>query len=383
MADLLLSIDPELDRAFATRFERALDDLAISHADETATDPDPEAKRLPRLALFAAHRADAPSSRADTVVVVAGPAAPDHDAPYAPGALRLEASDIDARTRRWTLVAERLGQKLGRPGLPALIAAGDDTAALAAWAIAHPTDRHAATLSQDLSPASLHAQLALERQRAEAAELRLANLDRDHSHALRQTSDARRTTEKDSDHIRRLEAENQRLSDLVDHAAYGLAHAPADLRNLLTSARDHALRARLAAARADAAADDWPDALIWSKQQARYAGETKNGAPHGHGVMTFLDGALVVATYRGQFDDGARAGHGVAIADDGCVWSGQWSEDNASGLGVLDLPDGRRFEGEVAPGPDGPREQRGFTWNGAPQAAPVHAPVPPLLNAPR
>ena len=35
----------------------------------------------------------------------------------------------------------------------------------------------------------------------------------------------------------------------------------------------------------------------------------------------------------------------LAVADEGLVWSGQWDADEACGFGILEAPDGRRFEG--------------------------------------
>ena len=59
-------------------------------------------------------------------------------------------------------------------------------------------------------------------------------------------------------------------------------------------------------------------------------------------------------------------------------------EDEAAGFGILETPDGPRFEGEVAPDESGaPRQVRGWTWEANKRAiAEPHRPVAPLLPSP-
>jgi hypothetical protein len=86
-----------------------------------------------------------------------------------------------------------------------------------------------------------------------------------------------------------------------------------------------------------------PDVIAWAGTP--YSGETRNGRPHDHGVMTFTHLQCVVAAYLGEFADGKRAGLGAAVADERTVSSGQWLADEACGFGSLEAPDVWRFEG--------------------------------------
>ena len=63
----------------------------------------------------------------------------------------------------------------------------------------------------------------------------------------------------------------------------------------------------------------------------------------------------------------AMTGHALAVSD-----------------GVLEAPDGRRFEGSVKPGADGaPKPDRGWTWDSRPaKRMKVHEPAPRTLPAP-
>lgn len=180
-----------------------------------------------------------------------------------------------------------------------------------------------------------------------------------------------------------LEHAVERLKSVSESGAYALSAIPTDLRPIAESARDHAWQARLAAARAAEAAAKHPDALVWPKAQASYSGETRNRLPLGHGAIVFHDGARAIASYAGAFEDGRRSGHGVGKSDGDHVWSGQWNEGEACGLGVLETPDGRRFVGEVAPHEDGsPKQVRGWTWDKPRVARAPHQPVAPALPPP-
>lgn len=343
---LLIFWDPELDGAFRQRLERALADLAINAADAAAVDIDPDAPAPVRVAFISARGNPAPAN--PDLVVQAGPG----DFPKTGSALRLEATDIENRTRRWSAFLDRLADKLGRPSLATA-----------------PED-----LEVRLDEASRRAAEA-ERARADF-ELQLNTAERATRHAERELAKARAKVE-------RLQEEVERLTALSE-SAFVLADAPETERDAVTAARDHLWRARIAAARADEAAARYPDALTFPKAHASYSGETQNRLPHGFGVMTFREGATVAAVYRGAFQDGKRSGHGIATADGGLVWYGEWDDNEAAGFGVLETPDGRRFEGEVAPErtTGAPTQKRGWTWTPMEGVLEPHRPVAPLLPSP-
>jgi hypothetical protein len=385
---LLLYCDPELDGAFRRRLERALDELQIAFADADEVDADPDASRPASLAAISAAGRFAAPGDAD-FVLLAGPG----EFPSTPGALRLETSDIDARSRRWTAVAEKLGAKLDRPGLGKFTLAAD-VDAVKSWALTFPADPLARDAAIGLRPQEQQAQLAAERQRAETAERALADLERERSDAIRQGRQSDQAAGLERARVATLQREVERLTALLESTAFALAHVRADCRVAVTSARDHAWQARLAAARSAASAEDHPDALVWTKASATYSGETRNRQPHGFGVIAFRAGASIIATYSGGFIDGVRAGHGVATSDGGHVWCGEFADGEASGFGLLETPDGRRFEGEVRPDESGaPLRVQGWTWEAPGEApgatpagtsgrAPVHSPLTPLLPPP-
>lgn len=372
---LLLQWDPEIDGAFRRRLEDALGDLQVEHADIAAVDHDEDAHAV---VVVASPHSRPPAHRDPNVLIVlGGPGA----AAHASGALRLETDDIDRRSKRWAQVVDRLGAKLDRPGLSRFADADGDVDALKAAALAFPTDPLAMDAAISLAPAVLQERLAVEKSRADAAERSLADAERERADALRDLKRAEAAAGAERARIADLQREIERLTHLAESSAYALASVAAEHRLLVTQARDHAWRARLASARALETAAEHPDALRWPKADATYSGETRNGQPHGYGVMIFRRGAETVASYSGAFEDGRRSGHGVGTSDAGHIWRGQWANDEASGLGLLERPDGPRFEGEVAPDAAGdPRKVRGWTWDG-PRAAAVHQPVRPLLTA--
>ena len=74
----------------------------------------------------------------------------------------------------------------------------------------------------------------------------------------------------------------------------------------------------------------------------------------------------------------------TASAPPTAVSSGLASGDDneAAGFGLLETPDGRRFEGEVAPDDAGaPKQIRGWTWDLASPATPHHPVAPPAALA--
>jgi hypothetical protein len=343
---LLLYWDPELDGSFRRRLERAFADLGVSAADASAVDIDPDALPPVRLA-FLSVRGGFVQANPD-LVVQAGPG----DFPKASGAFRIETADIENRTKRWSLFLDRLADKLGRPSLTA-------------------------------APEDLEVRLDEASRRAEAAERARADFELQLNNAERATRNAERDLARARGQIERMQEEIERLAALSETAAFALADAPEAERYAIATARDHLWRARIAAARADEAAAAHPDALAFPKAHAAYSGETQNRLPHGFGVMTFREGAAVAAVYRGAFRDGKRSGHGVAAADGGLVWYGEWDDNEAAGFGVLETPDGRRFEGRVAPDPatGAPMQISGWTW-APPEATEPHRPVAPMLPSP-
>src|SRR6185503_15496339 len=108
---LLIHWDGEIDGPFRRRLERALEELQVGYADAAGVDVDPEAPAPVRLAvLAAAGQGTAPDA---DLALLGGPGV----FREAGGAVRLEAGDIEHRTRRWIAFTEKLGMQLGRPAL--------------------------------------------------------------------------------------------------------------------------------------------------------------------------------------------------------------------------------------------------------------------------
>lgn len=377
---LLIHWDGEIDGAFRRRLERALAELQVDFADAAGVDADPDAPKPIRLAVLAKQGQGAPSD-AD-LVVLGGP----DDFRETGGALRLEKPDIDNRTRRWVVFAEKLGRKLRRPAL-AKFAAADAIEDQRAVSIAFPADPMSKDFAHNHSPEILMERLAAMTVRAEAAERTIDKLELERFNAAQQAKQSDIQTAKERARIAHLEQSMERLAALAESTAFALAAAPADLRGAIATAREHAWRARRAAAWAAEAAEQFPDALSWPKAHAAYSGETRNRLPHGYGVVVFRTSAGEVARYAGAFSDGVRSGHGIATSDDDHVWTGQWKDGEACGFGLLECPDGSRFEGEVAPDLGGaPRQIRGWTWNApgvAKTAQQPHRTVTPFLPSPQ
>lgn len=378
---LLVYWDAEIDGHFRRRFERALAELQIEFADASGVDADPDGPAPSSLAVVSAIGQSSP--READLVVLGGPG----DFRTSASALRLEADDIETRSRRWIAFAEKLGLKLNRPGLARFAASDATPEDIANASLAYPADPLAREASVSLRPEVLHEQLAAMKSRAEAAERAAADLERERSDAVRQARQADAQAAVERARAANFEQTAQRLTALSESTAFALASVPSSLRQTVIDAREHAWRARLAAARAAEMAEAHPDALTWPKANATYSGETRNRLPHGFGVIVFHSGKDEVARYAGSFANGLRSGHGVAASEGGHVWHGQWSEGEACGLGLLETPDGRRFEGEVAPGEDSsPRQVRGWTWSGGemrPARPATHQPVAPALPSPR
>ena len=344
---LYLYWDPAIDGAFRRRLERALGGLKVAYADGDVVDPDPENPGAV-MALAAATGGWALPARAD-IVVQAGPG----DFPAGTNALRLEASDIESETPRWGRFLEKLRGALGMASL------------------ALPQEDIALKLDEA-------------RRRAEEKAAALATARLNEANAIRERDRLRAGLVAARGELEKLRHENGRLTEINAAGAFAIGQAPEDVRPMIAAGREHAARAQLAAARASEAAAAYPGAIAW-EGVASYSGESRNGRPHGLGVMAFTKGRDEGAHYRGEFANGQRAGLGIGGAGDGLVWSDQWKNDEACGDGVLEAPDGRRFEGSVKPGADGaPRPDRGWTWDAKPmQRMTVHQPAPRPLPAPQ
>lgn len=344
----MLYWDPTLDRAFRRRLERALGELNIATADGDTIDHDPDAPALV-MALASAAGGWALPKNPD-IVVQAGPG----EFPVGASALRLQVEDIEQAGPRWTRLIEKLGGKLGMPSL-----------ALTAEDLAVKLDEAARRADE------------AERTR-DAARLAESNAIREHRRIEQELLDARKR-------IVALEAEQAQLRTITEGGAYGLALVPEDTRADVIAAREHAWRAQAAAARANEAAAAHPDVIAWGST-ASYSGEVRNGRPDGFGVMLFGRGNDIQGWYRGGFANGARSGHGMGMSEDGLLWSGEWENDEACGLGQLEARDGQRYEGRVTLDTDGaPKAGRGWTWRAPSQSAThtAHQPVTPLIAAPK
>ena len=98
-----------------------------------------------------------------------------------------------------------------------------------------------------------------------------------------------------------------------------------------------------------------------------YEGPYENDKKHGKGVITFADGTKLICT----FDNGKIVGEGEKYYADGGVYKGALSPNGLPhGIGVWELPDGSRYEGEHDMGyrhgkgvltlPDGTRKEGRF-----------------------
>ena len=370
--------DAEIDGPFRRKLERALVALQVEFADGSQVDFDPDAVAPVKLVVLSPASQSAPED-AD-IVVLGGPGEF-----HTRSALRLEASDIDGRTRKWIALADKLGQKLGRPAL-AKYAADGTLEEQRALSLAFPADPLSRDFAPSHSPETLMERAAAAEARAEAAERAIATAQLNEATAIRERRAIEATIAAERSRISELKRDVKRLSALSESTAFALASLPADVRGVVSEAREHAWRARLAAAHATKAAAVHPEALVW-KNGAAYSGETVNRQPHGAGIMVFMQGAREVARYAGEFIDGARAGHGIATSDDGLVWTGAWKDDQACGHGLLEARDGQRFEGEVAPDESGsPRQVRGWEWgamDGSAKKAQPHHMTTPALPSPQ
>ena len=367
--------DPEIDGPFRRRLERALGELQVDFADASQVDFDPEAARPLKLSILSPR--GEPVANAD-IVVLGGPGEFD-----ARSALRLEANDVEMRTRRWIAFAEKLGQRIGRPAL-AKFAADTSIEEQRALSLTYPADPLSKDFAPCHSPDALMEKAASAISRAETAERAIATAQLSEANAIRDRRAAEALVAMERARVAELEREIDRLSALSEATAYALGSVPADTRAVVSEARAQAWQARLAAARAAEVAAIHPEALVW-KNGASYSGETLNRQPDGHGVMIFHAGGREIARYAGAFVQGRRNGLGIATSDDGLVWTGAWKDDEACGCGLLETPDGRRFEGEVAPDEGGsPKRVKGWEWNPSPaRPQKTYSVATPALPAPQ
>jgi hypothetical protein len=80
-----------------------------------------------------------------------------------------------------------------------------------------------------------------------------------------------------------------------------------------------------------------------STKGARYAGEWRGGAMHGHGVLYGSDGIR----FLGTFEQNERVGKGVTYLVDGTTVTGNWNKYRLVGDVTWRWPDGKRYIGEV------------------------------------
>ncbi|MEZ5937767.1 MAG: hypothetical protein R3C52_06055 [Hyphomonadaceae bacterium] len=364
---LLIAWSETLPSDLRAAIERALDALLIEHADaglggENDGDDD-DGGRLRMAVMDARHDATPPPGA--EICVLAGPVLNDAARGVPASVLRIEAEDVGAPAKRWIALIEKLERRLDRPGLAAF-AAAPDSEARRAWALDHAADPLARDENINRSPGVLERRLAEERRRSESSGETAQTLKRELEQARHDLVQAQQATNAERERREAVETRLARLEWTLDAAGYPLAQVGADLRGLVEDARTHAGRARLAAAEAARAADRHPDALAWPQTQAIYSGEARNRTPDGAGRMRFRNSG---GGYAGEYVEGRRSGYGVGVSDDGHVWSGQWINDVAAGLGLLECPDGRRFEGRVSPDDAGePRVVLGWWWP-APGAA--------------
>lgn len=362
-ARLLIQWDSAIDGEFRRRMERAFENLMIEHADVDNLDPQTVTAGVP--AFVAAPGAAVPQGpalkAAGAIVIIGGPAGDSGAAGDVPGgARRLEVKDLSEISRRWTRALDMIGARISRPGLslyPAAqqAAAQGDAEALAQWAREHADDPLANKALEAASPAGLARDLAATASQLKAASASSVDAERRLALAEQRRREVERLAAEERDAHRQREAElSARIQglELALDSALPLADAPTDLAPIVAAARSRAWDARVVAVEADRMALTFPDALSWPNG-ARYSGETANSRPHGLGVLTYpLE--LGAGPYRGEFRDGRREGLGVGASAEGHVSAGAWSQNSASGLGVLQAQDGRRFEGQVEPSATGP-----------------------------
>ena len=78
----------------------------------------------------------------------------------------------------------------------------------------------------------------------------------------------------------------------------------------------------------------------------KYAGETRNGKPHGQGTVTFGSSTRFAGDkYTGQFQYGVKQGYGTYTYGSGEKYVGEFRNNKPHGQGIATHPDGRVKEG--------------------------------------
>ena len=79
-----------------------------------------------------------------------------------------------------------------------------------------------------------------------------------------------------------------------------------------------------------------------------YGGETKDGKPHGKGILKYYHNGKVEGRYVGMFKDGKRDGEGTWVIDESS-YEGEWKLDKFHGKGKFthrgDIQEGWWFMG--------------------------------------
>ena len=88
-----------------------------------------------------------------------------------------------------------------------------------------------------------------------------------------------------------------------------------------------------------------PVQVTW-EDGSKYAGEVKNGLPHGHGAWT----SPIGSSYRGGWSNGVFHGQGTYTWRSGDCYTGAYLNGVAEGKGKLSLGNGDVFEGTFAGG---------------------------------
>jgi len=92
--------------------------------------------------------------------------------------------------------------------------------------------------------------------------------------------------------------------------------------------------------------DDNKDIIAW--QDGTYAGQLKDGKPHGQGLASGSDDTI----YEGEWRDGKKHGKGFYIWPNplGGKYVGEWRDDEINGQGLLEYNDGTIYVCEFKDG---------------------------------
>ncbi len=342
----------EVSAQTRARLEAALDALELETTPAEANDDLAE----PGLALLyvaaaTTERLEAPDHPRAVRLLVTDTADP---APK--GWLPLSETDIATPARPWLAAVRALGQAVDRPGLADHVGANGDHDQLTDWAQRFPLDPLAAPIRARQSPEYLRAELEAAVQRAQQAEQTALERDTARSRSDHDARDARKQAVAARNQADRLQQQVEVLKAQLEDTAWAPSLLRGEARQLVEAARQSVWRARTAAAEAARAAQELANPLTWptrnskaaeeKQHAARYEGESRNQRPDGYGVIRF---EKCGSTYHGEFVDGRREGFGVGVDAGGRIWIGTWKNDQPHGYGALELPDGARLEGKVAP----------------------------------